>query len=132
METLGLGGQSLRYVEVDGNFRIRMNALRDAVASDRQAGRLPICVIGNAGTVNTGAIDDLSALANFCRNEDLWFHVDGAFGAIAAITPVLRPFLRGMEKADSLAFDLHKWMYMPYEVLRPGAVPGKASQHIRL
>ena len=116
VEALGLGSQSLRYIEVDGNCRIRMNALQDAVAADRQAGRVPICVIGNAGTVNTGAIDDLSALAVFCRNEDLWFHVDGAFGAIAAITPALRPLLRGMEQADSLAFDLHKWMYMPYDV----------------
>lgn len=66
--------------------------------------------------MNSGAIDDLSALAEFCRAEDLWFHVDGAFGAIAAITPALRPLLRGMEHADSLAFDLHKWMYMPYDV----------------
>ncbi len=116
VEALGLGSRSLRYVEVDENFRIRVSALRDAVAADRQAGRLPICVIGNAGTVNTGAIDDLSALAAFSRAEDLWFHVDGAFGAIAAITPALRPLLRGMEQADSLAFDLHKWMYMPYDI----------------
>ena len=116
VEALGLGSQSLRYIEADGSFRIRMNALREAVAADRQAGRRPICVIGNAGTVNTAAIDDLSALAVFCQNEDLWFHVDGAFGAIAAITPALRPLLRGMEHADSLAFDLHKWMYMPYDV----------------
>jgi aromatic-L-amino-acid decarboxylase len=116
VEALGLGSQALRYIEVDSNFRIRMDALREAVAADRQAGKTPICVIGNAGTVNTGAIDDLSALAAFCRAEDLWFHVDGAFGAIAAISPALRPLLRGMEQADSLAFDLHKWMYMPYDV----------------
>jgi len=116
VEALGLGSRSLRYIETDGNFRIRMDALQKAVAADRQAGRVPICVIGNAGTVNSGAIDDLSALAEFCRGEDLWFHVDGAFGAIAAITPALRPLLRGMERADSLAFDLHKWMYMPYDV----------------
>lgn len=116
VEALGLGSQGLRYIEVDSNFRIRMDALREAVAADRRAGKVPICVIGNAGTVNSGAIDDLSALAVFCRAEDLWFHVDGAFGAIAAITPTLRPLLRGMEQADSLAFDLHKWMYMPYDV----------------
>lgn len=82
----------------------------------RLTGKVPICVIGNAGTVNSGAIDDLSAIAEFCRAQDLWFHVDGAFGAIAAITPALRPLLRGMEQADSLAFDLHKWMCMPYDV----------------
>ena len=116
VEALGLGSQNLRYIEIDHNFRIRMDALQNAVAADRQVGKVPICVIGNAGTVNSGAIDDLSALAEFCRAEDLWFHVDGAFGAIAAITPVLRPLLRGMEHADSLAFDLHKWMYMPYDV----------------
>lgn len=116
VEALGLGSEGLRYVEIDRDCRIRMDALRDAVAADRKAGKVPICVIGNAGTVNSGAIDDLSALAEFCRAEDLWFHVDGAFGAIAAITPAFRPLLRGMEQADSLAFDLHKWMCMPYDV----------------
>ena len=116
VEALGLGSDALRYIETDKNFRIKMSALRAAVAADRKAGRVPICVVGNAGTVNTGAIDDLTALADFCGSENLWFHVDGAFGAIAAISPVLRPSLRGMERADSLAFDLHKWMYMPYDV----------------
>jgi glutamate/tyrosine decarboxylase-like PLP-dependent enzyme len=116
VEALGLGSNGLRYIEIDRNFRIRMDALEEAVAADRRVGKIPICVVGNAGTVNSGAIDDLSALAEFCHDEDLWFHVDGAFGAIAAITPALRPLLRGMERADSLAFDLHKWMYMPYDV----------------
>jgi aromatic-L-amino-acid/L-tryptophan decarboxylase len=116
VEALGLGSQSLRSIEVDDNFRIRIDVLQKAVAADRQTGKIPICVIGNAGTVNSGAIDDLSAISDFCRAEDMWFHVDGAFGAIAAITPALRPLLRGMEQADSLAFDLHKWMYMPYDV----------------
>jgi glutamate/tyrosine decarboxylase-like PLP-dependent enzyme len=116
VETLGLGKQGLRYIEVDHNFRILIDALKAAVAADRNAGKVPICVVGNAGTVNSGAIDDLSALAEFCRVEGLWFHVDGAFGAIAAITPEFRPLLSGMEQADSLAFDLHKWMYMPYDV----------------
>jgi aromatic-L-amino-acid/L-tryptophan decarboxylase len=116
VEALGLGSNALRYVGVDTDFRIRMDALRDAVAADRKTGKRPICVIGNAGTVNTGAIDDLNALADFCVSENLWFHVDGAFGATAAISPALRPLLRGMERADSLAFDLHKWMYMPYDI----------------
>jgi glutamate/tyrosine decarboxylase-like PLP-dependent enzyme len=93
-----------------------MDALREAVGADRNAGKVPICVVGNAGTVNSGAIDDLDALADFCGSEDLWFHVDGAFGATAAISPALKPLLCGMERADSLAFDLHKWMYMPYDV----------------
>jgi aromatic-L-amino-acid/L-tryptophan decarboxylase len=116
VEALGLGSDGLRYIETDRDFRIKMEALRGAVASDRKAGRVPICVVGNAGTVNSGAIDDLKALADFCGSENLWFHVDGAFGATAAISPALRPLLRGMERADSLALDLHKWMYMPYDV----------------
>lgn len=116
VEALGLGSKGLRYIEVDNQFRIRIEALKAAVKTDREAGRVPVCVVGNAGTVNSGAIDDLAALAEFCRAENLWFHVDGAFGAVAAITPALRPLLRGMELADSLALDLHKWMYMPYDV----------------
>jgi aromatic-L-amino-acid decarboxylase len=115
-EALGLGTNGLCYIETDSDFRIRMDALREAVAADRKAGRVPICIVGNAGTVNTGAIDDLNAIADFCHSENLWFHVDGAFGATAAISPALRPLLHGMERADSLAFDLHKWMYMPYDI----------------
>jgi aromatic-L-amino-acid decarboxylase len=116
VELLGLGSDGLHQVEVDSNFRIRLDCLRRAIAADRACGRRPICVVGNAGTVNSGAIDDLTGLADLCVEENLWFHVDGAFGAIPAISPRLRPLLRGMERADSLAFDLHKWMYMPYEV----------------
>jgi aromatic-L-amino-acid decarboxylase len=116
VELLGLGSKALRRIGVDRNFRIRIESLRGAVAEDRASGKQPICVIGNAGTVNTGAIDDLAQLADFCQEEDLWLHVDGAFGALAALSPNLRPLLRGMEQADSLAFDLHKWMCMPYDV----------------
>jgi aromatic-L-amino-acid decarboxylase len=116
MEALGLGSNNLRAIDVDKQFRMRPDQLQDAVTLDRQLGNIPICVIGNAGTVNTGAIDDLEGLADLCHAEGLWFHVDGAFGATAAISPRLRPLLRGMERADSLAFDLHKWMFMPYEV----------------
>jgi len=116
VELLGLGSAALRHIEVDGDFRIRLDHLRRAVAVDRKCGKDPICVVGNAGTVNSGAIDDLTELADFCQEENLWLHVDGAFGAIPAISPKLRPLLQGMECADSLAFDLHKWMYMPYDV----------------
>jgi glutamate/tyrosine decarboxylase-like PLP-dependent enzyme len=116
VQTLGLGSEGLRFVRCNRDFQIDLDALRDSIATDRRQGHLPICLIGNAGTVNTGAIDDLPALAQLCREEDLWFHVDGAFGALAALAPSLRPMLRGMELADSLAFDLHKWMYMPYDV----------------
>ena len=115
-ELLGLGSEALRKIEVDGSFRIRVESLRRALAEDRACGKHPIAVIANAGTVNSGAIDDLDQLADFCQEENLWLHVDGAFGAIAALSPKLRPLLKGIERADSLAFDLHKWMYMPYDV----------------
>ena len=116
VETLGLGGRAFRRVPVNDAFQIDVGALRAAVARDRREGCRPICVVGNAGTVNTGAIDDLETLADICAMEDLWFHVDGAFGALAYLCPDLRPLLGGMGRADSLAFDLHKWMHMPYEI----------------
>jgi glutamate/tyrosine decarboxylase-like PLP-dependent enzyme len=115
-EFLGLGRGSYREVPVDPDFRLDLQALREVVAADRAAGMRPVCVIGTAGTVNTGATDDLEALAAFCREEDLWFHVDGAFGALARLSQPLRALVRGIEQADSLAFDLHKWMYQPFTV----------------
>jgi glutamate/tyrosine decarboxylase-like PLP-dependent enzyme len=90
-------------------------ALAVTVAEDRAAGMLPFCVIGTAGTVNTGASDDLAGIAAFCRMEDLWFHVDGAFGALAYLSDTLRPQVTGLEQADSLGFDLHKWGSLPFE-----------------
>ncbi len=90
--------------------------LQECIAADRRDGRQPICVVGNAGTVNTGAFDDLQALSELCHRENLWFHVDGAFGSLAALSPNLRHLVKGMERANSLALDLHKWMYMPYEI----------------
>jgi aromatic-L-amino-acid/L-tryptophan decarboxylase len=116
VELLGLGSDALRRVGVDGEYQIDVHALDESIARDRDAGHHPFCVVGNAGTVNTGAIDDLDALADICARQDLWLHVDGAFGALAALSPALRPLLKGMERADSLAFDMHKWMYVPYEV----------------
>ena len=92
-----------------------LTALRDQLNADRTLGLDPFCVMGTAGTVNTGATDDLRAIATLCREESLWFHVDGAFGAMAALAPTVRSQLAGMELADSLAFDLHKWGAMPFE-----------------
>lgn len=115
-ELLGLGDSGFRRIAVDADYRIDLPALRAAVAADRARGHRPICVIANAGTVNTGAIDPLDALADYCRDEDLWLHVDGAFGALAAMSPNLRPLVRGLERADSLACDLHKWMYLPFDI----------------
>lgn len=114
-EVLGLGAASFRQVPTDAAYRVRVDALREAVREDRAAGHRPFCVVGTAGTVNTGAVDDLPALAALCREEGLWLHVDGAFGALARLSPELRPRVAGIEEADSLALDLHKWMYLPFE-----------------
>ena len=116
VELLGMGTGSLRRVPTDDLMRIDLEALAGMVARDREDGLRPICVVGVAGTTNTGSIDDLPALADYCEREGLWFHVDGAFGAWAAIAPASRHLVAGMERADSLAFDLHKWMYLTYPV----------------
>jgi aromatic-L-amino-acid/L-tryptophan decarboxylase len=116
VELLGMGTRSLRRVPTDDLMRIDLDALAGMVARDRDDGLLPVCVVGVAGTTDTGSIDDLPALADFCEREGLWFHVDGAFGAWAAIAPGSRHLVAGMERADSLAFDLHKWMNLTYPV----------------
>jgi glutamate/tyrosine decarboxylase-like PLP-dependent enzyme len=116
VELLGIGNEALRRVAVDAEWRMDIAALREAIARDRNLGERPICVIATAGTVNTGAIDDLEAIADVCAAENLWFHVDGAFGALARLSPALAQRVKGMERADSLAFDLHKWGYLPFEV----------------
>ncbi len=115
VDLLGIGTGQLRKIETDADFRIRTDALAAAVAADRAAGYLPAIVVGNAGTVNTGAIDPLDKLADFCAREKLWFHVDGAYGALATMVPELHPLFAGMERADSIAADPHKWLYVPYE-----------------
>lgn len=113
-ELLGVGNRHLRRIPVDGRFRMDLNELRAELRADRGAGYQPFCVIGTAGTVNTGAIDPLEDLAALCQDEGLWFHVDGAFGALARWSPRLAPLVKGMERADSLAFDLHKWGSLPF------------------
>ena len=115
VELLGMGKLSLRKIPVNADFAIDVGDLKSAIAADRRAGFRPICVVGNAGTINTGAIDQLDALATVCRNEDLWFHVDGAIGAVAVLAPNAKPLLAGIERADSVGLDLHKWMHMPFE-----------------
>lgn len=115
VELLGVGSAFLRKIAVNSDYEIDVAALRAAISEDRARGLVPFCVVGTAGTVNTGAIDDLSALAAISEEEGLWFHIDGAFGALAVLSPAHAARLAGMERADSLAFDLHKWMYVPYE-----------------
>lgn len=116
VELLGLGSDSLRTIPVNQALQMDINELRKAIKKDRNKGCYPFCVIGAAGTTNTGSIDNLKALADICQEEDLWYHIDGAFGAWAAIAPHSRHLVDGMERADSLAFDLHKWMYLPYAI----------------
>lgn len=116
VEVLGLGSESLRLIPCTADFEIDITALRQAITEDRASGTHPFCVVGNAGTTNTGAIDDLNALADLCEREGLWLHVDGTFGALAHLVPSLRPRLAGMERADSLTFDMHKWLSLPYGV----------------
>jgi glutamate/tyrosine decarboxylase-like PLP-dependent enzyme len=125
---IGLGRRNLRRVETDDEYRIVPMALERAIAEDRAAGRRPICIVANAGTVNTGATDDLEALATIARREQLWLHVDGAFGASLAVSPKLRHRLAGIEHADSIAFDFHKWFYVPYDV---GCVLVRDARHLR-
>ncbi len=115
MDISGIGSDALRLIPVDARYRIELNALERAIAEDRRAGLTPFLVVGTAGTVDTGAIDDLDALAGICRRERLWFHVDGAYGALAILAPDLAPRLKGIERADSLAFDFHKWGQVPYD-----------------
>ena len=115
VDLLGIGWKQLRKIPTDDGFRIRIDLLKQAIADDRRAGRKPAIVVGNAGTVNTGAIDPLDELAELCAREGLWFHADGAYGAMATISPRLRPLFRGLERADSVAADPHKWLYVPYE-----------------
>lgn len=115
VEVLGLGRDSIRFIPVNDQYQIDLDQLRATIEADKAAGLLPFCVIASAGTVKTGAYDDLNALADICAEHHLWFHVDGAFGALAAFTEESKHLVSGMERADSLAFDMHKWMSLPFE-----------------
>lgn len=115
MEISGLGGAALRMIPTDERHQIDPTALRLAIAIDRHEGRMPFLLVGNAGTVDIGAIDDLVCLADIARCEGMWFHVDGAFGALAMLAPDLAPRLAGIEQADSIALDFHKWGQVPYD-----------------
>jgi aromatic-L-amino-acid decarboxylase len=112
-----LGGfppDRVREVPVDDRYRIRLDALARAVAEDRAAGMMPFLVVGNAGTTNTGAVDDLSALADFCARERLWFHVDAAYGGFFLLTEEGRRRMAGIERSDSVVLDPHKGLFLPY------------------
>ena len=116
LEALGLGRRSLRLIGTDEELRIDIGQLRGAIMADRDAGLNPACIIASAGTVNTGAIDDLESLADLAETEGLWLHVDGCIGALLAIAPENRHRVAGLDRAHSLAMDPHKWLHAPFEV----------------
>ncbi len=115
VELLGMGTDSLRRIPVNDHYQMDMTALAAQVKEDRANGLQPICVIATSGTVNTGAIDPLNEIADFCTAQGLWFHVDGAIGAVAVLVDSLKTSLSGIARADSIALDLHKWMHVPFE-----------------
>jgi glutamate/tyrosine decarboxylase-like PLP-dependent enzyme len=115
VEVIGIGSDNFRKVPVDADYRIDVDALQRMIVEDRAAGCQPFCIVGNAGTVNTGAIDPLDELVAIAKEHHLWLHVDGAFGAIPKLLPEFAGALKGLEQADSLSFDFHKWMYVNYE-----------------
>lgn len=126
-DMLGLGADALRLIPVDDELRIRVDLLVDAIGRDRAAGKKPLAVIATAGTVGTGAIDPIEAIAEVCEREGLWLHIDGAYGGIAALTDELRPLFAGIERADSVALDPHKWLYTPHS---GGAVIVRDQGHL--
>jgi glutamate/tyrosine decarboxylase-like PLP-dependent enzyme len=114
-EIIGIGSEAVRKVRVNNNFEMDAEHLEEMIRQDKANGFQPFCVVGNVGTVNTGAIDPLDKISLICLEHNLWFHIDGAFGALLKMLPEYKEKLQYMELADSIAFDLHKWMYMPYE-----------------
>jgi aromatic-L-amino-acid decarboxylase len=115
MDLAGFGTDALRSMPVDGSHRVDVEAMRAQIKRDREIGLRPFLVVGSAGTVDVGAIDDLAGLSALCREEQLWFHVDGAYGALGMLSPALAPRLAGLETADSVALDFHKWGQVPYD-----------------
>lgn len=115
VETLGLGSRALRQVPTDASFRMDVETLETMIAEDRAAGFKPACVIATAGSTSTGSIDDLRAIAALCKREGIWFHIDGCIGAFIRLAPRHRTLVEGLELADSLALDPHKWLQTPFE-----------------
>ncbi len=115
MDLAGLGIDALRMIPVNAQHQIDIRALEDAVASDKRAGMTPFFIAATAGTVDVGAVDDLNAVAGIAQREKVWFHVDGAYGALGMLAPDIAPRLAGIERADSIAFDFHKWGQVPYD-----------------
>ncbi|HPQ97871.1 MAG TPA: aminotransferase class I/II-fold pyridoxal phosphate-dependent enzyme, partial [Thiolinea sp.] len=127
LQHMGLPERQVRILPSDPDYRMDVEALTQAIHEDRAAGLVPMLVVASAGTTNTGAVDPLPVLASLCERESIWFHVDGAYGAPAALTPAGRAYLAGLARADSLVLDPHKWLFQPYDaglclIRRPGAL----------
>jgi len=116
LRVLGFSAEQLRLLPSDEEFRLVPSRLAAEVSRDRAAGQRPFCVVANVGTTNTGAVDPLAELAVYCREQDLWLHADGAYGAAAALCPQALDVLRGLGGVDSLTIDPHKWLFQPYEM----------------
>lgn len=114
-DILGLGREQVRLVKCDDDFRMNVTALRQRLSKDLESGLQPFCVVGSAGTVNTGAVDPLNEIADVADEFSLWFHIDGAYGALAALDDPKRPLFRGLDRADSISLDPHKWLYVPID-----------------
>ena len=115
MDMAGIGSDALRLIPTNENYQMDMIALAQAISADKKAGLTPFFIAATVGSVDVGAIDPLSAIADLASLENLWFHVDGAYGALAILAPELAPRLQGIERADSIAFDFHKWGQVPYD-----------------
>ena len=113
---LGFKKEQIRIIPTDMEFKFAINKLKNAIAKDRLEGLQPFCLIATAGTTNTGTVDPLTELAEICKAEDIWFHIDAAYGGFAILSNIGKPLLRGIEKADSVTIDPHKWLYQPYEL----------------
>src|SRR5205823_6355090 len=126
-DMLGLGTFSVRHIATDDEYRVRPDEIRRSIEADLNDGSRPIAIVASAGTVATGAIDRLSELADLAEEFGLWLHVDGAYGGPAILADDLRPLFAGIERADSIAFDPHKWMYTPHS---GGCVLVRDSAHL--
>ena len=128
LRVLGLPSQNARKLACDASYRLPIRELERAIEKDRAEGKRPFCVIASAGTTNTGAIDPLSDLSRLCKDRNLWLHVDGAYGAASVICKRGRDLLNGLELADSLSLDPHKWLFQPFEI---GCVLVRELAHLR-
>ncbi|MCR9265013.1 MAG: aminotransferase class V-fold PLP-dependent enzyme [Flavobacteriaceae bacterium] len=116
IRVLGFKKEQIRIIPTDSEFKFSVNKLKNCIAKDRLEGFMPFCLIATSGTTNTGTVDPLSELAAICKKEDIWFHIDGAYGAAAILSKKGKQLMKGIEKADSLTVDPHKWFYQPYEM----------------